>query len=64
MKVKLNPNNIQAHLDIEADIQRIKNGVINFVIKVNRTDLVDYVLYESIRPQELTATPTDRKASL
>lgn len=62
--VKLNPNNLQVHLDIEADIQRIQNGVINFVIKVNRKDIVDYVLYENItaRNTQFTVTPVNRKA--
>jgi len=62
--VKLNPKNLQAHLDIESDIQRIKNGTINFVLKVNRGNLVDYVIYESVRDTEFTASLANRKTSV
>ena len=59
---RLNPKNLQAHLDIESDIQRIRNGTINFVLKINRGNLVDYVIYESLRDTEFTASLVDRKA--
>lgn len=61
--VQLNPNNLQAHLDIEADIHRIRTGIVNFVIKVNRSNIVDYVIYENLsaRNTKLTVTPTDRE---
>lgn len=63
--VKLNPSNLQAHLDIEADLHRINTGIINFVLKVNRGNLVDYVIYENLsaRNTQLTVAPTDRETS-
>lgn len=57
--VTLNPQNLKVHLDIESDIQRIKNGTFNIVIKVNRELIIDYVVYENISTanKELTVTP-------
>lgn len=57
-EVKLNPDNLDMHLYIEGDAQRIKNGLFNFVLKVNRGIIVDYVCYENINPQ-LGITYTD-----
>jgi len=62
---RLNPNNLQAHLDIEADIARIHNGILNFVVKVNRSNLIDYVIYENVttRNAKPVATSSYRKTS-
>jgi len=59
--VKLNPSNLKVHLDIESDIQRIKNGLFNIVIKVNRELIIDYVVYENLSTvnTELTVAPLD-----
>lgn len=59
--VTLNPKNLKPHLDIEGDIQRIKNGTFNIVIKVNRELIIDYVVYENLttRNTELTVTPVN-----
>lgn len=58
--IKLNPKNLDMHLEIEKDIQRIKSGLFNFVIKINRGVIVDYVLYENYTfDTELTFTLID-----
>jgi len=59
--IKLNPQNLKPHLDIESDIQRIKNGTFNIVVKVNRKLIIDYVVYENISTcnTELTVTPVN-----
>lgn len=58
--VTLNPKNLKPHLDIESDIQRVKNGMFNIVIKINRELIIDYVIYENntTEDKELTITPT------
>lgn len=59
-EVKLNPENLEMHLCIESDAHRIKNGLFNFVIKVNRGVITDYVVYEDLATTsvtELTITP-------
>lgn len=60
-QVKLNPSNLQAHLDIEGDIQRIRDGVVNIVIKINRELITDYVIYENDNANgaEFTVAPID-----
>jgi len=59
--IKLNPDNLKVHLDIESDIQRIKNGLFNIVIKVNRELIIDYVVYENLSTcnTELTIAPAN-----
>ena len=59
--IKLNPQNLKPHLDIESDIQRIKNGTFNIVVKFNRKLIIDYVVYENISTcnTELTVTPVN-----
>ena len=61
--IKLNPNNLQAHLDVEEDIAKQKNGIFTLVIKVNRGNICDYVQYQNTitRNTQFTATLTHRE---
>ena len=34
--------NIQAHVDIESDIQKQRNGLFTFIIRLNNSKVVDY----------------------
>lgn len=47
-ELKIRPHNMQAHLDIEKDIDKKKDGVFTFVLRVNAGNIVDYVLMEYI----------------
>jgi len=44
--------NLQPHLDIEKDIQARKNGLFNFIIRVNNGRIVDYNLMEYISARQ------------
>lgn len=61
--ITLNPNNLQAHLDIEEDIATQKNGIFTVVIKLNRGNICDYVNYQNFttRNTQFTATPVNRE---
>lgn len=43
----IKPTNQQAHVDIEKDINRQKDGVFTFYIKVDNGNIVDYVYLEN-----------------
>jgi len=40
--------NIEAHLDIESDIQKQKNGIFNFILRLNNGKIVDYSVQEYV----------------
>lgn len=40
--------NIPAHLDLEEDIQKQKNGQITFTLRINAGNIVDYNLTEYV----------------
>lgn len=48
-EIRVSEHNQRPHLDIEAEAQRIKNGLFTFVIKVGDSNIVDLVFlsYES-----------------
>jgi hypothetical protein len=37
---------VQPHLDIEGDIERRKNGLFTFTLRVNNGNIVDYNVFE------------------
>lgn len=45
------PQNVEAHTDIEHDIQKQKNGLFTFILRVDNGHIVDYnvVEYADIR---------------
>lgn len=45
-------HNIKAHLDIETDIQRKKNGLFTFVLRINNGNIVDYAVIEYVNAQQ------------
>jgi hypothetical protein len=46
--VTISQNNIRAHLDIERDIQALKNGHFSFTIRVSQGNIEDYVTYRTV----------------
>lgn len=46
----IRPSNVPAHLDIEKDLERRKNGNFTFVIRVNAGNIVDYSVVEYVNP--------------
>ena len=46
--LEIKEQNIQAHIDIEHDIQEKKNGLFTFTIRVNNSNIVDYNVTEYI----------------
>ncbi len=54
MKYELNINqhNIKPHLDIEQDIQQIKDGLFTFNLKVSQGNIEDYARYNTITIHE------------
>jgi len=59
-------HNIQAHLDIEKDIQARKDGLFTFILRVNGGNIVDYVIMEQSdgsRYRSLTQVVVKKPAS-
>lgn len=58
MKYSLNINqhNIKPHLDIEQDIQRKKNGLFTFDLRIHQGNIEDYANYETITIHEYRNT--------
>lgn len=50
MKYNLNINqhNIKPHLDIEQDIQKKKNGLFTFNLRVNQGNIEDYAKFRTV----------------
>lgn len=46
--LEIREHNIQAHIDVENDLQKQKNGVFTFVFRVNNGNIVDYNLFENV----------------
>jgi hypothetical protein len=44
--LSIRQHNRQAHIDIEEDLQRKKNGLFTFVLRINAGNIVDYSLME------------------
>lgn len=44
--LEIRTHNVQAHLDIEEEIGRLKNGQFTFIIRVNNGNVVDLVVME------------------
>ncbi len=42
----ISPHNVQAHTDIEHDIERQKNGLLTFILRVDNGNIVDYNVVE------------------
>lgn len=40
------PQNVEAHMDIEHDIQKQQNGLFTFIIRINNGNVVDYSVVE------------------
>ena len=47
-ELKIPPDNLRAHYDIETDIEKIKNGLMTFVIRVHDGKITDYNLMETV----------------
>lgn len=50
MKYDINivEHNVKPHLDIERDIQRKKNGLVTFNLRISQGNIEDYAQYETI----------------
>lgn len=46
--LSINQHNIKPHLDIEEDIQKKKDGLFTFNLRVNQGNIEDYSKYETI----------------
>ena len=44
--IPLNPANKQAHLDIEKEIQKRKNGLFTMTLRINGKQIVDIIFRE------------------
>jgi len=49
---KIRQSNVMAHLDIERDIKKTKNGLFTFTLRVNSGNICDYVNYKNVKPEE------------
>jgi hypothetical protein len=47
-ELAIREHNIQAHIDVENDLQLQKNGIFTFVFRVNNGNIVDYNLFENV----------------
>lgn len=47
-QLTINQHNIQAHMDIERDIQNKKNGLFTFNLRIHQGNIEDYAQYETI----------------
>ena len=47
-KLEIDQHNIKPHLDIENDIQKKRNGLFTFNLRINQGQIVDYSKYETI----------------
>ena len=45
-ELEISENNRQCHIDIEQDIQKQKNGLFTFIIKLNDGNITDYSVVE------------------
>ena len=52
LNIELKEANIPAHLDIEQDIQKRKNGLQTFALRINNGLIVDYNLTEYVNAQK------------
>ena len=46
--LKINQHNIKPHLDIEQDIQKQKNGLFTFNLRVSQGNIEDYAKFRTI----------------
>ena len=46
--LKIREHNVQAHVDIESDIQEKKTGQMTFTLRLNGGNIVDYSLVEYV----------------
>lgn len=46
--LSINQHNIKPHLDIERDIQKKKDGLFTFNLRVNQGNIEDYAKYETV----------------
>mgnify|MGYP001602757775 CR=1 FL=1 len=46
--LNINQHNIKPHLDIEKDIQKKKNGLFTFNLRINAGNIEDYAQFETI----------------
>ncbi len=44
--LNINPHNIEAHTDIEHDIEKQRNGLLTFILRVDNGNIVDYNVVE------------------
>lgn len=44
--LEISEHNKQAHIDIENDIQKQKNGLFTFILRINSGNIVDYSVVE------------------
>ena len=44
----INQHNIKPHLDIEEDIQKKKNGLFTFNLRINQGNIEDYAQFETV----------------
>jgi len=51
-ELTIRPHNQQAHIDIENDIKKRKNGLFTFTIRVNNGNIVDYNVTDHIYVKE------------
>ncbi len=47
----IRPHNVKAYLDIAKDIDVRKNGLFSFVLKCDRSDIIDYSVIENVSPK-------------
>jgi hypothetical protein len=50
--VEIRDSNINAHLDIEKDIEKRKNGLFTFTLRVNNGNIVDYNIVEYVNARK------------
>lgn len=44
--------NLKPHIDVESDIQKQKDGLFTFTIRLNNGNIVDYVVTQHVNPRE------------
>ena len=64
---KVREGNVKPHLDIEKDIKKQVNGLFSFTLRINQGNIVDYVNYKNITPNDYStffgAIKTERDSS-
>lgn len=60
-ELSIKSENVKPHLDIEQDIQKKKDGLFTFNLRVDKGDIVDYVQYETVTVARYTEVLIEKR---